>query len=143
MKENGLHYLCGNPRFEFLRNKWVTKKRIQSLEGGGGLEHRKLTSGTEDEVGVMKGPRQGISHFARVARGAQGNLRIVILKRKAHNVDSYKFCVSQHGETESGREPWMTISLHVEPLNQLRGQSEQPGVGGGEEAETTSHVYKP
>ena len=70
MKENGLHYLCGNPRFEFLRNKWVTKNRIQSLEGGGGLEHRKLTSGTEDEVGVMKGPR----YFA-LCKGCKGGSR--------------------------------------------------------------------
>ena len=60
MKENGLHY----PRFEFLRNKTVTKKWMKAEEA---WEHRKLKSGTEEEVGVMKDPR-----YFELCKGCKG-----------------------------------------------------------------------
>ena len=79
MEEDGLDDLGVNPELEPLRYERMSKEWIECPKGGGGLRTTKVdVSGAEDEVGVMKEPR----NLALVS-GVRGNGPGVVKKKGA------------------------------------------------------------
>ena len=97
----------------------MSKEWIECLEGEEAWEQRKLTSGTDDGVGVMKEPR-----YLALVSGMSGTSRDqmsgVVKKKGAQKGQLHCESASAVKERETRRAAWTVRSWHLDPLKRIK-----------------------